>query len=202
MYCGGSCIYGTLKYEDCHFINCTPIAYGYEYKTLVGANEIIKNCIFDVTKKCYSILTTTLNTNMNPRQSLAQKNFPNIDIDGLQINVPNGIENVYLYYTNKTTYEGTVGYISSIKLRHLVLNCEDELHPAKFTLCNKLINTDDAISIDIRSTQLGHSPLNYRVSSTRENRVSIRRSSFCEAEGVMEGVEVTAKRCQIYKHYL
>lgn len=198
-YCGGSSIFGKIRYEKCRFMNCTPIAYGDSYKTLVGADVIIKNCVFDVTEKCFSVFNTKLNTDINPRKSLSQKNLPNIEINGLQINIPEGIKDVYLYYIDNDSYTGAIGYINNIKIKRVALNYSDDEHPVNFILCNKLLNTENDISINVRSFKNKDSYIRLRMSANKQNKVLIKRSSFRASNDIFNNIEVKTKRCKIYQ---
>lgn len=142
-YCGGSSIYGTIRYDRCTFYNTSPYANGDSYKTYVPNDVVFNDCVFEVTKsKCSIVSTAKFNNDLNPRKGLSQKCLPNLTINNMKVIVPKGVKQVYLYNLGKdVSYDGKVGNISRVTIKGLELVCEDEKNPAMVVFSTSPINT-------------------------------------------------------------
>lgn len=196
-YCGGSSIYGIIKYDRCHFVNCTPIAFGDSYKTAVGVDVVFNDCVFDVTKKKYYVFgTDVLNNNINPRPGLSRKCLPNIEINNLTINVPKGVKEVFLYKVGSVSYPEDVGYLSKVRINGLLINCPDNEQKVDFKFINVPVKTENKLSIDVNNLSSTTACLNPVISSNRKNKVKITKSTFQKVERG-KGLKLKIAKCNI-----
>lgn len=198
-YCGGSSIYGTVQYDHCTFVNCTPFAMGDSYKTAVGAEVVFNDCVFNVTKKKHSIVRTrVLNSNLNPRQGLSKKCLPNVEINNMTINVPKGVKKVFLYDVGDVTYSGSVGYLHNVKINGLTIICDDVYSKIEFGFIDAPIKTDRHIKVSVSNFVAPNANVVPVVSSSSRNRVKLVQSSMLSVESSQQ-VELKTKRCSIAK---
>lgn len=198
-YCGGSSIYGTIRYDRCTFTNCTPISYGDSYKTAVGADVIFSDCIFNVNKNKRSIFSTSvLNKNMNPRRGLSQKNLPNIQINGMVINVPKGVDVISVYGFGKAvTYPDEIGYMKRISLNNIQIVCEDSDKPVSFRLFDVPIRTVETPRVEINGLQAPNAVVDLSVSSNKKGKVRLKESDIRKLEQTKEQIRLRIRKCKI-----
>lgn len=198
-YCGGSSIYGTVKCDRCTFVNCTPFAMGDSYKTAVGARVVINDCVFNVTKLKYSIVRTrVLNRNLNPRQGLSKKCLPNIEINNMTINVPQGVKKVFLYDVGDVTYSGSVDYVQSVSINGLKVICNDVDSKIEFGFIDTPIRTSNQIKVFVKKFIAPNVNVVPVISNSCCNRVMLLKSSMLSVESI-QNVELKTKRCTISK---
>ena len=196
-YCGGSSIYGLMKYDRCSFINCTPIAFGDSYKTAVGLDVVFNDCVFNATKKRHSIFATkVLNDNLNPRLGLSNKCLPNIEINNMTINVPEGVKEVLLYDVGNVSYSCNVDYLQYVKINGLVINQSIEQKKVVFKFINVPVRTDNKIIVDIVNLSAPFVRIDPVISSNRRNKVKISDSSFLPIEA-SKGLRLSMNNCRI-----
>ncbi len=183
-YCGGSSIFGTIQYDRCTFTNCTPIAYGDSYKTAVGSEIVFNDCVFNVTKNKNSIFSTSvLNKNINPRKGLSQKNLPNIQINGMVINVPKGVDKISLYgFSKGVSYTDEIGYLSKVSLKKIQIVCENTDKPVIFRLFSVPVKTIKTPHVEIIGLYAPNVIVNLSVSSNRRGRVRLNESNIRKIE--------------------
>lgn len=197
-YCGGSSIFGTIQYDRCTFTNCTPIAYGDSYKTAVGADIIFNDCVFNVTKNKASVFSTSvLNKNLNPRKGLSQKNLPNIQINGMVINVPKGVDKVSLYGFGKgVSYTDEIGYLSKVSLNNVRIVCERSDKPVTFSLFSVPVKTVETPHVEIKGLYAPNTVVDLSVSSNKRGRVRLKESNMQKLES-SEKIKLKVRKCKI-----
>ena len=198
-FCGGSGIYGTIKYDRCQFVNANPIYYGDSYKTYVGAHIVLNDCVFDVTSKKNAVFyTRVFNNNMNPRKGLTQKCLPNIEINNLTINVPKGVRKVFLMNLESSpAYSKSIGYIDHVTINGLIINSQDAPSKVSFSLCNVPIITDREINVSIDGMQAPGVVTSLKMSSNHVDRIKIKKSEFSVKEDYKEGSRVRSRRSKL-----
>ena len=198
-FCGGSGIYGTIQCDRCHYINAYPIYYGDSYKTAVGAEIVLNDCIFDVRPQKNAIFyTRVLNSNINPRPGLSQKCLPNITINNMTVNVPKGVKKVYLMdMYRQPTYEGTVGYMKRITINGLTVNAEDPASQVSFLFSSVPLVTEKGVSVSIKNMKAENAVVSMKCSSNRTDKVKIRQSDFLVKENYREGLRVRTRGSNI-----
>lgn len=116
LYNQFSSIYGTISYRNCEFYNFTPVLFERSYNAYTKFNLIIRNCTIQACKdKNYLISAGDLNGGFTgQRQELNKQEFPNIDIDGLLIKMPNNLDKYYLYKLKGNCQKETIKEIPGI----------------------------------------------------------------------------------------
>lgn len=82
-----SSVFGEIIFKRCMFINCFPVVFGASYNAYTKFNLIVKGCIVkEISKRNYFIRMNGINNPVvNERPELANKEWPDIYIDGLAI---------------------------------------------------------------------------------------------------------------------
>lgn len=117
LYNQFSCVFGTIVYKRCHFINATPYVDGGSYNTNVKNKFVMSDCIFDASPSSNSIINILhVRSELNGRSALSDKYLPDVEIRNLMVNTSAGIKDVYLYKIGALDYKGELaGGESSLK---------------------------------------------------------------------------------------
>lgn len=128
LYNQYSSVYGTIRYDGCSFTNFVPVLNGGSYNAYVEHDVIMNDCVFNATsKKNYLIKMGNLNDVMNARHELAKKCLPNIKIRNLVVNMTEGVEDFYVFYSQKASEGAKSIGLSSINIDGLTINpCRDK----------------------------------------------------------------------------
>ena len=148
MYNQFSSLFGTLKFKKCSFINFIPFFAEYSYNAYTGFDFIIDRCKFVVSEKPNKncILTVGFLDNIeNERPELREKCWPNVYINGLAIEVPSGVKEVYLMkIVRPVTSNKPIGYATSFRLNNISIVGENY---AKLMLANYKLPVDNKIRV-------------------------------------------------------
>lgn len=106
MYNQYSSVFGTISHDHCTFTNFVPVLNDGSYNSFVGHDIVFRDCVFNATeKKNYLIKLSNLGTDVNERKELAVKALPNVSINNLTVNMTEGADYLYLFYTKSRTKE-------------------------------------------------------------------------------------------------
>lgn len=121
-------VYGTIQYDKCTFTDFTPVLNGGSYNAYVEHDVVMNDCVFNVTsKKNYLIKMGNLNDVMNARSELTKKCLPNIKIRNLVVNMTEGAEDFYVFYSQKAGEGAKSIGLASINIDGLTINpCRDK----------------------------------------------------------------------------
>lgn len=101
-----SSMYGTVVYDSCRFIDCIPLRVRSSYNAYTPFDIVIRDCTFETTLRYHSIVNfMMLDTAVNPRPELAEKCWPNVDIENLTIVVPLTVGRVNVFDPTGTLSE-------------------------------------------------------------------------------------------------
>lgn len=148
-----SALYGDLVFEKCHFVNYIPVLFDPSFYAYTPFNLVIKDCVLDVNKKYPYLINagSPASKHINPRNELSKVCWPNIDIDGLVVNIPDGVENWVLFGVNGNNLP-EIEYISDLNIKKLVLKGSNP--PGVIDLSNKHIRTKERLNIKITSSTI------------------------------------------------
>ena len=122
-----SSVFGDILFDNCSFLRFTPVLQEPSYNAYTGYNIIILNCHWelDASHNCI-VQTGRLDKRVNSRPELAEKCWPNIDIDGLTIQT-NNLQTCYIYKTDgENRYPYKIGFMSSVKFYNVKLSTDSE----------------------------------------------------------------------------
>ena len=110
LYNQFSYIYGTISYRNCEFLDFTPVLLERSYNAYTKFNLIISNCTIQASNdKNYLISAGDLNGGFtDQRKELKKQEFPNINIDGLLIKMPDNLDRYYLYRLKGSCQKETI----------------------------------------------------------------------------------------------
>lgn len=165
-----SSVFGTVRFEDCRFTEFVPVLLEPSYNAYTPFDLIFKNCILDaMPSRNYLISTGQLDNNINSRPELAQKCWPNIDIQNLVVNIPANVSKITLFNTKKATPGVQVHYIADIKINGLRFEYSDTSRLADFIISNSPVTTVKSVNYDIRKAYLIPATDRMRVQSVTKN---------------------------------
>ena len=103
LYNQFSSMYGTVSFKRCEFFDFTPVLFEPSYDAYTKFDLRFKNCIIHVRKnKDFLISAGELTgARTKERSELSLQQFPNLYIDGLKIDMPDGIDTYYIYNFRK-----------------------------------------------------------------------------------------------------
>ena len=154
LYNQFSSIFGTVLFDGCHFSNFVPVLIETSYNAYTGFDLIFKNCVFDAyALRNYLISIGKVDKQQNSRPELAQKCWPNIQIQNMTVNVKENLSKVILFYP-KGQVTGSVGYISDVMINGLKFNYADTSQISNFVICNVPLSSKKTINYDLKNVVL------------------------------------------------
>lgn len=120
LYNQFSSIYGTVRFTKCQFMNFTPVVIEYSYNAYTGFDLVFQDCFFKVSessgKNCI-VSVGYLDDKVNSRPELAKKCWPNVKIEGMEIQLPSKVDKVYLMRLRENVkYTQPLGYTTDFVL--------------------------------------------------------------------------------------
>ena len=114
-------MFGTLRYEDCHFVKSRPVYLRPYYKAYTAFDIVFRNCEFDIHPSFpYFVTTGLLDEAENPRRELKGKNWPNVSMENCQVIVPDRVKELYMFYALRNSKSiSEINHLSSLNLRNI-----------------------------------------------------------------------------------
>lgn len=154
LYNQFSSVYGTLLFEGCHFSNFIPVLTETSYNAYTPFDLTFRNCTFDAYQlRNYLISIGKVDKERNSRPELAQKCWPNVNIENMTVNVKEPLSKVILFYPKgeASTY---VDHISNVKINGLKFNYKDTVTLTNFVIANTPVTSKKTINYDIKNMTL------------------------------------------------
>lgn len=146
-----SSFYGILSFDGCKFIHFVPVLFEPSFSAYTPFTIKINNCKFEVDIRRPYLIDAGFPSNMSnvSRGELSTVNWPNIEIDGLEVNLPRGLDGWYLFWVNgKET--PIISGLTSVRIKNLAINGETQIKSVP--LANKPIVTEEDLLIEISSS--------------------------------------------------
>ena len=149
-------VFGTIRFDNCTFINFCPVLNGTSYNAYVGYNIVLNNCLFYIRKgKNILIDQGRIDDKVNARQELSNRCIPNISIKNLKVIVPIEVSNIYLFYfRGKEPIKRSVDYLSEISISGVSFVYSDERALANFYLSNLPLRITKDMNITLKDIDL------------------------------------------------
>ena len=161
-----SSVFGTVRFEGCRFTEFVPVLLEPSYNAYTPFDLFFKNCILDaMPSRNYLVSAGQLDNIINTRPELAQKCWPNIDIQNLIVNIPENISKIILFNAKKTS-QVAINYISNIKIDGLHFHYTDTTRLADFIVSSTPVNTVNSINYKIHKAYLIPSVSRMKVQAT------------------------------------
>lgn len=154
LYNQFSSVYGTLLFEGCHFSNFIPVLTETSYNAYTPFDLTFRNCTFDAYQlRNYLISIGKVDKERNSRPELAQKCWPNVNIENMTVNVKEPLSKVILFYPKgeASTY---VDHISNVKINGMKFNYKDTVTLTNFVIANTPVTSKKTINYDIKNMTL------------------------------------------------
>lgn len=123
LYNQFSSIYGKIRFSKCVFDDAIPVLIENSYNAYTGFDLVFEKCKYIVSEKSrrnYIISMGYLDENENSRFELRQKCWPNVYINGMEIELPIGVKNFYLMKLSKQpTYIKPLGYATTFYFKNI-----------------------------------------------------------------------------------
>ena len=153
MYNQFSSVYGTVRFSKCLFDKAIPVLIEYSYNAYTGFDLIFEKCKYILSDKSgrnYIVDAGYLDDAENSRSELREKCWPNICINGLEIDVPDGVKDMYLMKIRKSaTCDKPLGYVSFFKLNKISFRGSQQ---PQLVLSNCPIRTSSPVRVTQRNT--------------------------------------------------
>lgn len=99
-----SSFYGKLEFNDCTFDNCVPVRIRGDYNAHTPFDVHFNRCLFLATSSHHHLVNVILyDTTRNKRPELSERHFPNVIIDGMQVQMPRGVRHLDIYHPTNAT---------------------------------------------------------------------------------------------------
>ncbi len=168
-------VYGTIQYERCSFSNFVPVLNGGSYNSYVAHEVVINDCTFNATPPKNSICRLgKLNDSINERPELSKKCWPNLSIKNLTVNMREGAEEFYLFWSNKVKGNDVlpINYLSRIKIDGLILVSDGTKPVKRISLSNHEVGTINPVVCEISNVEV-HQPISAMIKSSDGNRNAV-----------------------------
>lgn len=168
LYNQYSSVFGTISHDRCTFTNFVPVLNGGSYNSFVGHDIVFNDCVFNATEKKNCIIKlSNLGTDVNERKELSAKALPNVRIKNLTVNMTEGADYLYLFYTKSSTKEVEgLDYLSSITIDGMTV-VEDGKKPFKgMALNNVQLKTANPVECTIQNVEVRQASATLKSSST------------------------------------
>ena len=145
-----SSFYGELVYEDCIFDESIPVIFETSYSSYTPFDLTIKNCEIKIRDTApYLIYAGYLNQQMGKQRTvLKETSWPNISIINTTITLPDGMNEMPLFYVNGDVSE-EAGYIDKITLQSVkIKSMSDGINPSIF-FSNRKVETKKRVNVEI-----------------------------------------------------
>lgn len=180
LYNQYSSVFGTISYDHCTFTNFVPVLNGGSYNSFVGHDIVFSDCMFNATeKKNYLIKLSKLETDTNTRKELASKALPNVRIKNLTVNMTEGADYLYLFYTNSSAkkVEG-LDYLSNISIDGLTV-VENGKKPFKGVALNNVqLKTAKPVECTVQNVEVRQAGAAVKSSSVASTKAAVIKANM------------------------
>ncbi|MBR1849802.1 MAG: right-handed parallel beta-helix repeat-containing protein [Bacteroidales bacterium] len=150
-----SSMFGTVVYDSCNFVDCIPLRIRSSYNAYTPFDVVMRHCTFETTLRYHSLINfMMLDTAENIRPELAEKCYPNVDIDDLTITVPAVVRKVNIFDPTGTMSElvRPYGHISHVRANSVrLVTPSGKPSKARLNMSSKPVVTKKYITIDIQT---------------------------------------------------
>lgn len=182
LYNQFSSTFGTIKFDKCVFRHFAPVLYETSYNAYTPHEVVFNRCVFQLdAERNYLIAAGRLDTEINSREELKEKCWPNITITKMKVIVDEAAESFFVFNVAlDPKYDGYVHSMDKIVIDGLSFEYGDYATAIPISLVNKDVKTDKPLEITVkRLVTRPEAEFNLRMNrGTENNRVSIRRSSI------------------------
>lgn len=152
LYNQFSSLYGTLRFEGCHFVNSVPVLFESSYSAYTYFNLEIENCAIDVDGERPYLISTGNPAKLSerPRKALAKACWPDVKIRNLMVNLPYNTEGWNIFQLRGGA--GIIHGITKIDIDGLIINGGG--NSLKVRVSNKKMIFDRQLSVRVRNSNI------------------------------------------------
>lgn len=193
LYNQYSSVFGTISHNHCTFTNFVPVLNGGSYNSFVAHDIVFDDCVFNATeKKNYLIKLSKLETDVNARKELAEKALPNVKINNLTVNMTEGADYLYLFYTNSSAKKvERLNYLSNITIDGMTV-VEDGKKPFRGVSFNNVqLNTAMPVACMVQNVEVRQARV-----AVKSTNVSSTKAVVIKANMPLKGGKMVMKNVQ------
>lgn len=153
LYNQFSSLYGKLRFDNCQFINFVPVLFETSYSAYSYFELEFANCILQVDKERPYLIRAG-----NPsqlaykfRKEFSKVEWPDIKIDGLIVNMPEGVKNWTLFQLSGNN-DAKISALSHITVDGLIIKAGNKRPIVKLT--NKKIKLTNPLKIQLSNSNI------------------------------------------------
>lgn len=153
LYNQFSSLYGTLRFEGCHFVDFVPVLFESSYSAYTHFNLEIENCVIEVDKERPYLISAGNpgKLSVKPPKALAKACWPDVNIKKLTVTLPEGTNNRNVFQLRGGT--GTKMYgITEIDIDGLIINGDG--NSPKVRVSNFKMDFDRQISVRVKNSSI------------------------------------------------
>lgn len=161
-------VFGIIRYDKCTFTNFVPVLNGGSYNAYVGHEVVFNDCVFNATaKKNYLIRMSNFSNDVNARNELVEKCWPNVRIKNLTVNLTQGADYFYLFNTKvKEKLTASLGYLSTVDIDGLTVLTEQGKPFKGMSLSNVEVNTVKPVDCTVQNVEVRQASVAVKPSAT------------------------------------
>jgi len=182
LYNQFSSTFGMIRFDNCVFKSFIPVLYESSYNTYVPHDVVFNNCEFYMnSSRNYMISAGYLSQDINSREELQKKCWPNLSINCMTVYVEDKTNQLYLFRCSKEPhFDDKIHYIDKISINGLEIKSDENQQPIIFDFVNNDINTERSLIINVNKLK---APLNSQLkiqfnNQDDYNKVAIRHSNI------------------------
>lgn len=151
-----SSVFGTVEYYRCTFDGAWPYLNRPDYNAYVPFDIVLRDCVLKATDSRTSLVNMrSWSDKINQRAELLKKCLPNVYVENLTMEVPEGVDVINVIGLPSTlTYPEKAGYISNITVKGLTFKYANDNQPVSLRLSSTAVGIENNLSCSLEDIQL------------------------------------------------
>lgn len=134
-----SSLFGDVEFKRCVFKHVFPCLNRLDFNAYSPFDIRFKDCTFQFDSKHYALVNLSdVDDVINPRHELSQKCLPNISVENCRFELDQDASFLYLYYVGGCKYSHPLNYLSTIKMKDILVVGND----IEMKLFNTFVDTE------------------------------------------------------------
>ncbi len=153
LYNQFSSMFGKIVFDNCCFQNFIPVLYESAYNAFTQHELCFLGCEFSISpSQNYLIMTGSIFSARNCREQLMNQCLPNVVIQNMIVNVPQGLKDFYVFKIGVNTENDLqLDYIDKIIIDGLKFVCDRDVDKVNLVISNKDVCTKNKLHIQLKN---------------------------------------------------
>lgn len=151
-------VFGTIRFDNCSFLEFVPIVNGPSYNAYVNYDVIMNDCYFKQTKGTAMLIDEGyLDNRVNSRTEIAKRCLPNITINNLIVDIGGSINKFYLFYfRERSLTKQSISDVSSISINGITFQYDEaeSRPPVDFYTSNISVKVESPLQQEIHNVDI------------------------------------------------